>query len=68
MIAALQKLDSNSMYWVLNSLNHAASDAKQTAIAETNQEWRQAAAEKRIKTRKQRNGNGVKVWIELTPA
>lgn len=67
---ALKQLDSNGRYWLLNAIFHAANDAKMQGMTETGQYWRQAAAEKRIKTRKLRNQDGVKVWIEpaLTPA
>lgn len=60
---ALLSLDSNQRYWVLNAIYHAAADSRRAGAQNTETKWRTAAAEKRIKTRKQRNG-GVKVWIE----
>ena len=59
---ALAELDSNARYWLLLRLYHVQSDAARRATERCNQSWRTAAAEKRIKTRKVRNG--VKVWIE----
>jgi hypothetical protein len=38
------------------------------ASEKTEAKWRQAAADKRIKTRKQPGRNAVKVWIEPAPA
>ncbi len=58
------QLDSNGRYWILNALYHAQSDSAQRAREMTTALWRQAAAEKRIKTRKVRGGSSVKVWIE----
>ena len=69
-VKVLEQLDSDARYWMLNSINHAASEAERKGASEADQRWRQAAAEKRIKTRKRRNQESVKVWIEpeLTPA
>lgn len=65
-VDALRALDSNARYWTLNAMFHAqwqsASDAREATAAE----WRKAAAEKRIKTRKVKGG--VKVWVEDRPA
>ena len=55
--------DSNTCYWTLNTTYHAYSDGKRSGSEKTNDTWRRAAAEKRIKTRKERGGNGVRVWI-----
>jgi len=62
--ATLASLDSNARYWLLHTIYYAHHDGAQHAREETTQLWRQAAAEKRIKTRKQRNTGTVKVWIE----
>lgn len=59
---ALANMDSNSRYWLLLSLYHVQSRAKDEASSGVRAHWRQAAAEKRIKTRKVQHG--VKVWIE----
>lgn len=60
----LLALDSTALYWTLGAIYHAYSDGGHQARSATAQTWRKAAAEKRIKTRKQRGGDGVKVWIE----
>lgn len=60
----LDVLDSNPRYWLMNSIAHASSDARQQGEASANERWRRAAAEKRIKTRKLPHGRGVKVWTE----
>jgi hypothetical protein len=60
----LLNLDSTSRYWLLNAMYHAYSDGGHEARSATASTWRKAAAEKRIKTRKQRGTDRVKVWIE----
>ncbi|MFN3076880.1 MAG: hypothetical protein ABT940_08390 [Alphaproteobacteria bacterium] len=60
----LAAMDSNARYWLMNSLAHGYSDGKARGSESVEATWRQAAAEKRIKTRKLPNGRGVKVWIE----
>lgn len=62
--AALQALDSNGRYWVLGAIFHAQRDAETKAQQATAAIWRQAAAEKRIKTRKLPSRGIVKVWIK----
>jgi hypothetical protein len=57
-------LDSNARYWLLHTIYRAYKAGVQTGRNETAARWRLAAAEKRIKTRKQRGGDSVKVWIE----
>ena len=57
-------LDSTARYWLMNAIYHAYSDGQHEARSATASTWRKAAAEKRIKTRKQRGGDSVKVWIE----
>lgn len=56
-------LDSTDCYWVLNAIQKAYSEGKRSGSEKTDATWRRAAAEKRIKTRKERGGNNVRVWI-----
>lgn len=58
----LAALDSNTRYWIFNAIYHAHGDGERNAREKTHDFWRRAAAEKRIKTRKLRDG--VKVWVE----
>lgn len=60
----LLSLDSTARYWVLNAIYHAHSDGERIASVKTASTWREAAAQKRIRTRKQRGSDRVKVWIE----
>lgn len=55
-------------YWTMATLYHVQKDAARNAQNAEATKWRQAAADKRIKTRKQRNGGFVKVWIESKTA
>jgi hypothetical protein len=62
--AMLANMDSDTRYWILAAIYDAYSDG-QTAGRETERTtWSRAAVEGRIKTRKQRNSNTVKVHIE----
>jgi hypothetical protein len=63
-IPALATMDSNVRYWVLNAIFQAYSCGKRYGCENTKDLWQRAAAEKRIKTRKMRNSNCVKVSIE----
>ena len=63
-LASLQQMDSNARYWILSMMYHLAEDAARSAREKECEHWRRAAAEKRIKTRKQRGTTAVKVWIE----
>jgi len=65
---ALNSLDSNDRYWVFNALYHAQNDAASHARETERMDWKTAAAEKRIKTRKYPARGVVKVWIEPTGA
>ena len=58
------RLNSNDRYWLLNAIYHAHSNSERKSRETTNQMWINAAAEKRIKTRKVRGRDRVKVWIE----
>lgn len=59
----LASLDSNARYWLLYALYRANHDGMDKATDKVNRTWRKAAAEKRIKTRKIRGSDSVKVWI-----
>lgn len=63
-VKAILALADNDCYWMLQLVYSTAHHESHCAVEEGNQKWRRAAAEKRIKTRKQRGGGGVKVWIE----
>lgn len=60
----LQSLDSTQRYWILSAMFFAHSDGEQTAQEAEQSKWRHAAAQGRIKTRKMRGRDAVKVWIE----
>jgi hypothetical protein len=64
LLDALTALDSTGRYWLLNALYHAYSDGKKAGIDKTDNYWRTAAADGRIKTRKVRGRNAVKVSVE----
>lgn len=51
-------------YWTMGVIFSAHWEAAREARAAEAQKWREAAATKRIKTRKQRGSGAVKVWIE----
>jgi hypothetical protein len=59
----LSQLPSTDCYWTLNAIYHAYSDGKRTGSEKATDTWRRAAAERRIKTRKERGGTNVRVWI-----
>jgi hypothetical protein len=65
---ALDALDSTARYWILNAIYHAHRDAASNARIVEADRWTRAAAEKRIKTRKQPARGTVKVWVEDAPA
>ena len=58
------RVSSNDRYWILSGLYHAHSEAKRQGYAMATEQWQKAAADKKIKTRKVRGSNSVKVWIE----
>lgn len=64
LLRALATLDSNARYWVLNAMYRAYSEGRTTSANRVEGKWKLAAAEKRIKTRKQRGAECVRVWIE----
>lgn len=63
----LASLDSDGRYWLLHTIYYSYHDGRDLARDQTESKWRQAAAEKRIKTRKVRGQGSVKVWIEPKP-
>ena len=65
--SVLAQLDSTDCYWALNAIYHAYSDGKRSGSENTANKWRRAAAEKRIKTRKARGSQTVRVWIADGP-
>lgn len=60
----LAALDSNARYWIFNAIYHAHNDGQMNGAGRMDEQWRKAAAEKRIKTRKLPHNRGVKVWRE----
>jgi hypothetical protein len=64
--SVLAQLDSTNCYWVLNAIYHAHSDGKRSGSEKTENNWRRAAAEKRIKTRKERGSDTIRGWIADT--
>lgn len=57
-------LDTTARYWLLHAIYYAYHDGERKAADKCNSTWTQAAAEKRIKTRKNSRRGTVKVWIE----
>lgn len=64
----LAALDSNSRYWLLNEMYSIHRNAEILGREAEGYKWREAAAQKRIKTRKQPARGTVKVWIEPAAA
>lgn len=60
----LDGMTSDERYWTLHTIYSAIRGASEAAANKEASEWRQAAAEKRIKTRKRPGRDLVKVWIE----
>jgi len=60
----LDTMDSNARYWWMYLLFSVQREAASKAREAANKVWQQAAVAKRIKTRKNRGANTVKVWIE----
>lgn len=58
----IQRLDSDTRYWLLLSFYNVASASEISATSKAVDRWSKAAAEKRIKVRRRRGT--VKVWIE----
>lgn len=68
LVYSLVDLDSNARFRLLHTLYSLHEKATSDAAARTHAHWKRAAAEKRIRTRKQRGTNAVKVWIEESAA
>lgn len=63
-IPSFEPMDSNARFWLLHTLYSTHCDASNAARDKRDSIWRQAAAEKRIRTRRQPSRGTVKVWIE----
>lgn len=61
---SFESMDSNARYWILNAIYHASHDGRRVGAEKESSRWRKAVAEKRVKTRKVRGENSVKVTIE----
>lgn len=61
-------MSDNDCYWFMLEIYHVQKDAASEAKQAEASKWRKAAAEKRIRTKKQRNSNFVNVWIEAPEA
>ena len=62
--AILGTMDSTARYWMLATIHAAHGDGASNARENESYRWKEAAAEKRIKTRKQPARGIVKVWID----
>jgi len=62
----LLTLESRARYWMLHTIYSIHDDARREASKREAGHWQRAAAEKRIRTRKMRRQDAVKVWIEPT--
>jgi len=60
----IEALSDSDCYWLMQTLYHVQSDAARDAQSKEAHRWQKAAACKRIKTRKQRGGDSIRVWIE----
>jgi len=63
LLSAFADLDSTARYWALNAIYHAYWDGRKRGTEDSDTRWREAAAEKRIKVRKVRGSNAVRVWV-----
>jgi hypothetical protein len=63
-VAPLLTLDETARYWFVMRFYHVLADALRVAREAEARRWRTAAAEGRIKTRKQRGRAAVTVWID----
>lgn len=63
----LANMDSDTRYFTLHAIMDAHHDGSRGAAATTSQRYNQAFVDGRLKKRKQRGGNSVKVWIEPAP-
>lgn len=65
LLPSLELLDSNARYWLLHTIHSVEKAENRRTLSKNNAFWNKAAAEKRIKTRKVKNG--IKVWVEDKP-
>lgn len=63
-IKGVQALDSDTRFRFLWMLMDAHNDSERNAEARTSHEYRQAFVDGRLKKRKKRGSNDVRVWIE----
>lgn len=63
-VEALNKLDSDDRYSVLFTMYDAIKKAVSNAAADTSKEYRTAFVQGRLKKRKGRGQDSVKVWVE----
>lgn len=64
LLEAFAQLDTNARYLIFNAIYHAYSHGKREEGGRVGNYWRMAAAEKRIRTRKIRNTDTIRVWVE----
>lgn len=62
--AFIESMSESDCYWMMRALYDVQRDSARKAQDIEAHRWRKAAASKRIKTRKQRGTDAVKVWIE----
>jgi hypothetical protein len=62
-IDALLRINSDARYWLLKLLLDTAAKQEKNAAQEERTFWREAIAQKRVKTRKVRKENRVDVWV-----
>ncbi len=63
LLSTFAALDSTARYWMLNGIYHAYRDGEHRGSEKTHDYWQTAAKEGRIKTRKVRGQNAVKVTV-----
>jgi hypothetical protein len=64
LLETFKALDSTSRYWLMNTIYHAYSEGLSLGRNRANSYWQTAAAAGRIKTRKVRGQNAVRVSVE----
>lgn len=62
--AFLTSMAENDLYWLMRMVHGVQRDAGTREADRVAAQWKKAAVEKRIKTRKQRGSDMVRVWIE----
>ncbi len=62
-LPSLDTLDSNARYWLLHTLYSLHADAARSSAGARDAFWQRAAAERRIKVKKLRGRNAVKVSV-----